>query len=712
MHQCAQSPALAPGDGTLLQAFVRDRSEAAFQSLVERYLGMVLGIARRRVGDNGVAAEEVAQTVFMILARKAKWLKPERSLAPWIHRVTVIECAEASRREARHRTRMRAVSTQLLAECKGREVWREALPILDEAIDALSKNERAVVMARFFERKSFRDIGAASGKSEDAAQKQCERALQRLSVFLRKRGIRVSVAILAPGLAFAFAPVSGIAAAGHISQGALRAASTFAAKLSILKTLATMTRTKLSTGLIVGITVGIPLIMQWNENRDLREQVHAASRRAEISGEATRGGVPLAPAGATVSNNPRLEHAAPMKTEPARSKGANPAPGQGHHPLDSIADWKQALFLADPLARSQRLAELITGLTAENAPAIAAAFDDVRASGIKFSDEHRLFLRAWGKIGGVAAVEHALKQNGEGFDEAVAALGGWAANAPLQARSWIESLPESDAKETLILGLLDGWSTANFEAAAAYAESRPPSPARDRFRELLLQRALRSRGIDGAQQWVQRIPDDERNRDYKQQAFGDVVQAMLYRDPAAAARWIAELGARDFVSADAVTNTALKLAQTSPTNALEWIRSLDASDAKGVAKGAGTVMGEWARTDAQAAGAWLQQNSAHPFYERLALGYIRTVAPIDREGARAWADTIRNDEELRAKAMAALEPASQNQFLVAFTNATTTSKGEARLELLSKPTVSVDRVQKPPHPAGAQWTNCAQCHQR
>jgi hypothetical protein len=399
-----------------------------------------------------------------------------------------------------------------------------------------------------------------------------------------------------------------------------------------------------------------------------------------------------------------------MKTESVDIAGENSV-AIHNHKSDGVADWKLALFLSDPLARSQRLSELISRLTAEEAPAVAAAFEEVGAAGIKFSDEHRLFLRAWGKIGGFAAVEHALKRNGEGSDEAVAALGGWASNAPLQARSWLEGLPESEAKETLILGLLDGWSTTNFEAAAAYAESRPPSASRERFRELLLQRALRSRGIDGAQQWVQRIPEDERNRDYKQHAFGDVVQAMLYRDPAAAARWIAELGAREFVSAEAVTNTALKLAESSPTGSLEWMRSLNVADAKGVAKGAGTVMGQWAQVDAAAAGGWLQQNSSHPFYERLALGYIRTVAGIDRAAARAWADTIR-DEELRGKAMAALEPQTQNQFLVAFTNSGGTSNGRAGIEILSGSTLTLDRVEKRPHPTGPQWQNCTQCHQK
>jgi hypothetical protein len=473
-----------------------------------------------------------------------------------------------------------------------------------------------------------------------------------------------------------------------------------------------MTRTKLSTGLIVGVAFGIPLSMQWGENRHLREQLHTASRVSNItpSGEPARAVLPPAAADLAASNNPRIENVVVMKTESIDIEGGNaPAPQQQRNP---VADWKRALFLSDPLARSQHLSELISRLTAEDGPAVADVFREVGAAGINFSDEHRLFLRAWGKIGGIAAVELALQQSGKNSDEAVAALGGWASNAPLQARSWVESLPESEEKETLILGLLDGWSSTNFEAAAAYAESRPPSAARDRFRELLLQRALRSRGIDGAQQWVQRIPEDERNRDYKQKAFGDVVQTMLYRDPAAAARWISELGARDFVGAEAVTNTALKLAESSPTGALDWMRSLDVTDAKGVAKGAGTVMGQWAQVDAQAAGNWLQQNSSHPFYERLALGYIRTVAGIDRDAARAWADTMR-DEELRGKATAALEPQAQDEFLLAVAKSARTSNGTtATFEIVSEPAPLMSRLQKQPHPTGPQWQNCTQCHQQ
>src|SRR5688572_13007456 len=95
MHQAADRE--SSGDDGLLQAFASHGSQDAFRALVEKYLGLVRGIARRGLGDPQ-AAEEVAQNVFTILARKAQRLKATPSLAGWIHRVTVIECADALRR--------------------------------------------------------------------------------------------------------------------------------------------------------------------------------------------------------------------------------------------------------------------------------------------------------------------------------------------------------------------------------------------------------------------------------------------------------------------------------------------------------------------------------------------------------------------------------------------------------------------------------------
>jgi RNA polymerase sigma factor (sigma-70 family) len=725
-------------DEALLRAFAGSGSEKAFGVLVEKYLGMVLGIATRRTSDRALA-EEIAQDVFVILARKAKGLKPGATLAGWIHRVTVIECADARRREISHQTKMNTVSRHLASELEGRDVWRDALPLLDEGIDALSRAEREVVLLRFFERKSFREIGAALGKSDDAAQKQTERALQKLSGFLKRKGVSVPAAILSAGLSTHLAQAAPSALTHLIAHGALTTASTFNAKILILKTLQAMTNTKLKTAMVATAALTVPIVMQWAENSRLREALNLAQqqRGAFESSANVRNGD---------RNSGKLASLSPSAGIPAdpsssaSSSSQRPVDSTGSDPAAAAHDWEHVLFIADPLQRAQRLSELLAALTAENAPGIAEAFERVKNAGIKFADEQRLFLRAWGKLDGSAAVEYAVGHGGQASDEAVAALGGWASAAPHAAQVWLDALPESNTKETLTYGLLDGWSTVDFQAAAAYAESRPSSPARDSFRELLLQRALRSGGIAAAQTWIDRIPEDDQNREYKQRAFGDVIQAMLYRDPAAAARWISELNGQAFVGTDAVANTAAKLAETSPTDALHWLTTLKLADANGVGRGAGAVLQTWAQQNPEAAGAWLQQNTNHPLYDQMTASYVRTVAGVDRNAATEWAQTIRN-AQVREEALAALQPQQNPSDTLAMlknfygSGLGTDELGLANwIELSSNVDPAIQskvhtlrdvagtRILrfigdtnplngKPnPHGSGSQWTNCVSCH--
>ena len=74
-------------DLTLVQDYAAGKSEAAFAALVARHLNLVHSAALRQVGDAHLA-EEITQSVFILLARKAASLGPETILSAWLYRAT------------------------------------------------------------------------------------------------------------------------------------------------------------------------------------------------------------------------------------------------------------------------------------------------------------------------------------------------------------------------------------------------------------------------------------------------------------------------------------------------------------------------------------------------------------------------------------------------------------------------------------------------
>ena len=80
-------------------------------------------------------------------------------------------------------------------ENKAQGHWEEIAPLLDDAMLGLGKKDRDAIVLRFFEKKSFKEIGQALGANEDSAQKRVSRALQKLQSFFSGRGV------LIPGLA-------------------------------------------------------------------------------------------------------------------------------------------------------------------------------------------------------------------------------------------------------------------------------------------------------------------------------------------------------------------------------------------------------------------------------------------------------------------------------------------------------------------------------
>src|SRR5438105_9636417 len=76
-----------PDDAVLLHRFVAAEDREALALLIARHGPLVLGTARRFVG-NTHDAEDVFQAVFLSLARLAKRIRQGRALPAWLHQAT------------------------------------------------------------------------------------------------------------------------------------------------------------------------------------------------------------------------------------------------------------------------------------------------------------------------------------------------------------------------------------------------------------------------------------------------------------------------------------------------------------------------------------------------------------------------------------------------------------------------------------------------
>lgn len=509
-------------DAELLHRHASTGAQDAFAEIVRRHVGLVYHAALRQTGGDPHRAQDVAQTVFTDLARKAASLARHPHLVAWLHTATRLAAVQLRRAEARRLAREQAAFAMNAADASpagdtaaAAADWERLRPLIDDALDCLPERDRAAVLLRFFEERSYAEVASALAVSEDAARVRVNRALEKLRSALARRGLVSTASALGLALAQPALAATPPGLAATVATASLSAAS--ASTAATLGAGALAATTVMSTAKITLAAAGAALAVF-----SLGVAVRSSSPPSAP--------VPAAPAPA-LSAAELAAILAPTRLSPADAETALAA----YLALPALpADATEA----DTAARAVILRRLLVVLPAASHERLLSA--TAPRPGWPEARLRRLAFTAWTEL-----------------------------DAPAAAR-WIAAQPpgpgiDAKARQNLATAAALLWASASFDPAYEWAASLSDLRA-PLLRALLIQLApaAPNRALELA-----RAQGDE----FSRSVMRDLFAAWAKKDPASAVR---TLGAALYEPGHNSDNWALTQAlaawgRAEPVAALDWL---------------------------------------------------------------------------------------------------------------------------------------------
>jgi RNA polymerase sigma factor (sigma-70 family) len=222
LRRLAGAEAEGPSDRLLLQRFAAGRDEAAFAELVRRHGPIVLATCRR-VLRHEQDAEDAFQATFLVLARKAAGPGWGPSVGPWLYEVASRLACAARRRAARRRERERRAAVPEARPAPDASLC-ELAGVVDEELHRLPGPYRQPLLLCCLEGRTRDEAARQLGWSLRTLERRLARGRELLRARLARRGVTLSAALLAAGLARPATALSPL-----LPAATARAAAAFAA---------------------------------------------------------------------------------------------------------------------------------------------------------------------------------------------------------------------------------------------------------------------------------------------------------------------------------------------------------------------------------------------------------------------------------------------------------------------------------------------------
>jgi len=183
-------------DGQLLDRFIKDQDETAFEGLVQRHGPMVLGVCRRILG-NHQDAEDAFQATFVVLVRKAASIRPRDMVANWLYGVACRASLKTRSLNCKRRSKEFEMAPTTEQFSSPKDVWFDVQNVLDEELERLPDKYRSPVVLCDLQGKSRKEAAGQLQIPEGTLSSRLNTARQMLAKKLTRRGVVLSAGGLA-----------------------------------------------------------------------------------------------------------------------------------------------------------------------------------------------------------------------------------------------------------------------------------------------------------------------------------------------------------------------------------------------------------------------------------------------------------------------------------------------------------------------------------
>jgi len=602
-------------DGQLLECFLQEQDERAFEELVRRHGALVLGVCRRVLGDSS-DVDEAFQNTFLVLLRKAGGLLKSDSLRGWLYQVAIRRALNV--REAKLIRRRRTADEEelknVIAPDRG-ALWGDVRAIVDEELSQLAEKYRLPLILCFLEGKSSDEAASLLRLNGSTLRSRLMRGRELLRTRLSRRGVSVYGSVLGTLLLENRSEAASEALIQTTVQTANRATPTAAgvtAGSSVLAGLLKGMFTAMPFPKFIILLVTLPglflvswPVLHWFEGRSdllpegkhLSEQASfpkaPSQRTAEISGAGT-----AAQSAAIPAMNIRL----PTSIE------------------DYVQRFKSAASLSDAGQRWYGLREL--GITLSDEEFIEAE-----------TLAQTVFERSK-QQGAPSKITSGLsRERLDFFHAAVFAV--WVEADPTPAANWVyrlqafrserclglffvgfkdfNEIKKSSTKTNLgaqsyfLYQVISQWAGRDMDAVFVWLRAKGMQRG-SLYEAMELRRASelkkREKPSDpiAARDWALALPEGKS----KMSHFRTAISAWVERDSEAAKTWTAQLpDGSGWIKEEAGVQIARTLAKESPQVAFEWVQQ--AFKNGGNAKAVAIIASSWADRDPQVAMEWAEK---------------------------------------------------------------------------------------------------------